>query len=770
MAACTVASPARRHRARLSGAAAALLAGTMVPAGAALAQSVPVGPFRDGDYTCTPQKMTIVGRTTSGYANPNGSRVLAYVARCRRNDESPVDRAYLAIIGPDGARRRISPIAVPPGSTPESAAQAVVGLHLLLPDPFVVGTYQSAADGNRPLRAFRYDLDTDTFLDLGVFAGAPTFSQSAAMGGSFDGKVVVGASDKSVGGGNVTRAFRWTRELGLVDLTPNGYLGYDRAGSIAYASNEAGDVVVGQVQAGNSSRYRAFRWQLTDAATGAGTLTELGPDAANALAISGDGAVIGGVTSGNHGFRWTAATGVVDLGTLPGTSMSAVTAMSHDGSILVGISDNDFITFSAPLRGPSFGNNARAFRWTAASGMRDLTQLLAATGVDMTGITLSSALTISADGTLIGGSGIFPGSTEQQAYLIRYVDGATPSGGFETFDPTLTGGGSNGGGGGSGGGGSGSGTGGSGGGTSGGGSTGGITTLAAQQRSVDALARSRLGSAAFRHALAATLLGDNERLRAGDQAGAFVGTGAMGGASGRTALGHGLSVLGGIGYGARGYRSVRVDDAWLIAAKARYLGALSPHRYVVVEAGGFWSPRADYRFDRSYANGAGSASGSGRADGSHHYLFARLGLATEMGRAGEAALTGEVGRQQFHTDAYAENAGPTNPFAAVLTPATDRGTVLKLRAQLSHAVTSRLDATLWAAVARSVDNDTGLTAVIDGVGPVRAAAPGGRWGEYGGRIGYALGARLAAGVFATGSTGAGMGARAQVGGELRLAL
>ena len=82
--------------------------------------------------------------------------------------------------------------------------------------------------------------------------------------------------------------------------------------------------------------------------------------------LSKDGSVVVGTAtdaSGNDkAFRWTHATGIVDLGTLPGSINTIARAVSaNDGSVTVGGQS------IVPI-----GNHGHAFRWTQATGMVDL--------------------------------------------------------------------------------------------------------------------------------------------------------------------------------------------------------------------------------------------------------------------------------------------------------------------------------------------------------------------------------------------------------------
>ena len=88
-------------------------------------------------------------------------------------------------------------------------------------------------------------------------------------------------------------------------------------------------------------------------------------------------------------FRWTAATGMQDLGAFPGLSLldeSWATAVSADGTTVIGYAED------------SSGGERFAFRWTAATGMQDLGSLGPA-GAPV----IASAIAVSADGTVVVG-------------------------------------------------------------------------------------------------------------------------------------------------------------------------------------------------------------------------------------------------------------------------------------------------------------------------------------------------------------------------------
>ncbi len=257
--------------------------------------------------------------------------------------------------------------------------------------------------------AFRWT-QSGGMVGLGTLPGG-NFSDATAV--SADGSVVVGNSgitngpsaDGSVvvgqgGSANIpfAEAFRWTQSGGIVGL---GFLpgaNYSQASGVS----ADGSVVVGY---SDSSVGGAFRWTQSGGMVGLGTLP--GGDLSQANAVSGDGSVVVG-SSGNEAFRWTQSSGMAGLGTLPGGTASQALAVSADGSVVVGSSNST-----------SFPASNEAFRWTTATGMKSIGGLLVASGVNMTGWTLTNATGVSADGSVIVGYGQDPSSNEE-AWLARF--------------------------------------------------------------------------------------------------------------------------------------------------------------------------------------------------------------------------------------------------------------------------------------------------------------------------------------------------------------
>ncbi len=121
-----------------------------------------------------------------------------------------------------------------------------------------------------------------------------------------------------------------------------------------------------------------------------------GGTGSNADHISGDGLVV--IGHGNvgplqfHAFRWTAATGLEDIGALPGALNAIPRNASHNGSVIVGYSD-------------------AAFRWTRSTGMLPL----------QSSPLYTDAYGISADGAVVVG------------YIDNFPFRWTQAGGYETL-------------------------------------------------------------------------------------------------------------------------------------------------------------------------------------------------------------------------------------------------------------------------------------------------------------------------------------------------
>jgi len=149
--------------------------------------------------------------------------------------------------------------------------------------------------------------------------------------------------------------------------------------------------------------------------------TDTATNGSNAFAVTPDGStVVGAAGSASgyaHAFVWTAAGGMVDLGSLASNQPSVAIATSSNASVVVGEGLN-----SAGL--------IHAFEWTASRGMVDLApQLNGATGE-------SSATGVSGDGTVVVGT-LNPVAAKSSAFRWTAAGGMTMlgtinNGGFTT--------------------------------------------------------------------------------------------------------------------------------------------------------------------------------------------------------------------------------------------------------------------------------------------------------------------------------------------------
>jgi probable HAF family extracellular repeat protein len=150
-------------------------------------------------------------------------------------------------------------------------------------------------------------------------------------------------------------ALLWTPGQGTQDL---GTLGGLFTASIAYAINEAGEVVGESFMPNDpSGLHRAVLWRPGQRIRDLGTL---GGQFAIARDINESGQVVGEALTqfGPHrAFLWTEAHGMQDLGSVGNFNSSAFAI--NDAGVVVGETDSEF--------GPS-----HAGLWTAADGMEDL--------------------------------------------------------------------------------------------------------------------------------------------------------------------------------------------------------------------------------------------------------------------------------------------------------------------------------------------------------------------------------------------------------------
>lgn len=216
-----------------------------------------------------------------------------------------------------------------------------------------------------------------SFSGIGLLAAT---APSTSVGGiSADGQMVVGIGNTSSG----FVAFRWTKATGLGVLPKHSATA---SSWYALGVSEHGDVIIGAENESNGPR--AIQWDSAGHATSLGSLGGGANLVSTADAVDYSGSVIVGTAEANDGsftaMRWTAATGMVSLGDLPGGNLkSGAGGVSGDGAVIVGY---------------GFGPSGRqAMRWTQAQGM-----------IGMGGLTSdlknSVAIAASFDGTTIVGA------------------------------------------------------------------------------------------------------------------------------------------------------------------------------------------------------------------------------------------------------------------------------------------------------------------------------------------------------------------------------
>jgi uncharacterized membrane protein len=242
------------------------------------------------------------------------------------------------------------------------------------------------------LLLFAHAARAQSLVSIGT---APGGRWSVATGVSADGLVVSAYSDAGVASSD--RAYRWTGDMGLVPITPDGVIavasavsadgrtfvgygplwnggfivhpehGYEAFDNLdqgfatmATAVSGDGSVVVGQASFPESwPTGTAMRWQReTAACEDLGLLP--GHEASHAYGISADGSIICGNSRPDRSsdlyqrpIRWTNA-GIEELSLLPGHQTGAAFGVSGDGSTIVGLSiggDSSWLQLPVRWRG-----------------------------------------------------------------------------------------------------------------------------------------------------------------------------------------------------------------------------------------------------------------------------------------------------------------------------------------------------------------------------------------------------------------------------------
>jgi probable HAF family extracellular repeat protein len=197
--------------------------------------------------------------------------------------------------------------------------------------------------------------------------------------------------------GSGSLACTWNHEgtATQIDLPPIPKYPYSTGTSINYD----GTVVVGVAfpPGYNGSASRAFRWTADSGMTDLGSVNGYRNNFANATSF--DGSVVVGF-SGEHGFRWTAELGMVDLGLPADAASRSATIVSGDGATVGGHTvRSGLIT---------------AFAWTAANGVQELATL----GNCREGYPSA----INADGSVIVGAN-YEWNSGRRVHAVRWTTG-----------------------------------------------------------------------------------------------------------------------------------------------------------------------------------------------------------------------------------------------------------------------------------------------------------------------------------------------------------
>lgn len=275
----------------------------------------------------------------------------------------------------------------------------------------VIGSAYNANSGKYEM-SFR-DNATGQWTHLGGLGG-----DSGAVGESSSGWAVSGNGQYVAGAAYVpgTQAGRyhaavWNQAVGTMnDLGGSGITGPNNS-TRANAISDDGRTVVGWSLGRTATVWKDangdgnyVRSLITD---------DSGVSPGEASDVSGDGKWVVGVGNGNNGrsaWIWSAATGVQNIAHMVASNNSSATAVSEDGSFVVG--------FEAPLGG--LGLSRTGYIWTQAGGTQNFDSFLAGLGIDVDNtFNFSTPLGISADGKTIVGFGYRPGDVSAYGFSVN---------------------------------------------------------------------------------------------------------------------------------------------------------------------------------------------------------------------------------------------------------------------------------------------------------------------------------------------------------------
>jgi len=609
----------------------------------------------------------------------------------------------------------------------------------------VAAGYANADDGT--LHAIKWTLNGGT-VDLSTLgtplqdpqASQPLLAGSQTFGISADGTVIVGGSTSPTVMNGYTAFRRTSGDNTMRDL--GSLLGVGGK-STAYGVDGDGDVVVGSSEVGAPNTVHAFRWVLTPNTT-TGVMSDLDPTSvfhrSLATAVNFDGSVVIG-DADFKAMRWDATNGMTQLGVLSGDTVSIANAVSDDGAVIVGT--------SLPNGNPETSSGAgevdsHAFRWTAATGMKDLTTLLADAGVDMTGISLVGATSVTGDGQFIVGNGVFPDTdtNSMDAFLARYCDATVAV----ACAATYAGQGS--------------------------GAIGGITGQQSVDNSLAQLADQQNSVPAQLGGTADLLLGELQPIEEDGYGQIFgsVGSFTLGG-HGRYNAGNGLSVLGGAALVDQSVAGASAGGP-LFGVAVRYVAPVQLDTLALkpFAEGGLWTaPSLSMHFSRSYANGSGVATGESDASGSAFSFYGRAGVLVTPTLDDELAFSVTLARNWLNVGAHSETLSAGNPFPASFEASSSGSTEIKGTAQWTRHLDSTLNLTLSASAGRSVGGTNAVTGDVSGFGVLTGTTGDYTFGEVGAKLDWKFSEAASAQGFVLSRFSNGIGVHTQFGAGLSMA-
>jgi hypothetical protein len=278
--------------------------------------------------------------------------------------------------------------------------------------------------GTKGAEMSRYNKTTHQWSVVGSLGFVVDSTVGGGFGISGDGNTVVGLSwADTTGGFAYAHALAWNQLEGIMDL---GSL-HDsiHASARANAASYDGSVIVGWQDFNGPWKSAVWRkkpgggyfpnkYLLIDS-TGSPTdeFNQLG----ECSSVSANGIWIGGYGDyANNGepWIWSADSGVINLGVLPGGSTGYVASIDSDGSMAVGWFD-----------GQLFGDPQVPFIWTRTGGLQNLNNYIHNTlGLSTGAIQVNAANCMSSNGKYIAGYGVDTSTFNYFTYRVS----AIPSG------------------------------------------------------------------------------------------------------------------------------------------------------------------------------------------------------------------------------------------------------------------------------------------------------------------------------------------------------